>query len=116
MQCEHAFYPVKIEPKRAGTICSCPGHPSDPEKWFTAWFRLARGSSPMMALRLPFVSRLMIFEVRFEQLCSRTRIPVLVSERTLQELLADREARRRLVQEQVELERQRLFAGSFRLR
>lgn len=70
----------------------------------------------MMALRLPFVSRLMVFEVRLEQICSRTRIPVLVSERTLQHLHAEREAHRTLLKQQVEWERQRLYAGSFLLR
>jgi len=69
----------------------------------------------MMALRLPFVSRLMVFDVRFERICSRTRFPVLVSQRTLQGLYEERECRRSLLKDEVEWERQRLYAGSFRL-
>lgn len=70
----------------------------------------------MVALRLPVLSRLMVFEVRLESVCRGDYFPTLVSEHSLEELHHRTMARKTLLREQLALEREKLYSGSMMLR
>jgi hypothetical protein len=70
----------------------------------------------MMALRLPFVSRLMVFEIRLEKICSRERFPALISEASLEDLHTRRLADKDLRKTQLRWEREKIYSGSMMLR
>jgi hypothetical protein len=65
----------------------------------------------MMALRLPFISRLMIFDLRLERICSQSPFPTLVSEKRLQVLHEQAKAQKERCELQTERERLKLYAG-----
>jgi hypothetical protein len=70
----------------------------------------------MMALRLPFVSRLMVFELRLEKMCSREHFPSLVSDKSLVDLHTRALARKELQKTQLNWEREKIYSGSMMLR
>jgi hypothetical protein len=70
----------------------------------------------MMALRLPFFSRLMVFELRLEKICSRDHFPMLVSPDSLEQLHASRVAEKELRRQQLKWEREKIYAGISMLR
>ena len=70
----------------------------------------------MMALRLPFVSRLMILDFRLEKLCSLEHFPSLVSEASLAELHARQVMRKEIEKSQLKWDREKVYSGSMMLR
>jgi hypothetical protein len=65
----------------------------------------------MMALRIPFLSRLMIFDVRLERICPQSPFPILVSEKRLRALHEQAMAQKERCELQTERERMKLYAG-----
>lgn len=72
--------------------------------------------SGMMALRLPFFSRLMVVELRLERLCSREYFPALVSDKSLEELHSRALSRREMDRRQIMWDREKVYSGSMMLR
>lgn len=70
----------------------------------------------MMVLRLPFISRLMVVELRLERLCSREYFPSLVSDESLEALHARAVSRREMDRRQIMWDREKVYSGSMMLR
>ena len=70
----------------------------------------------MMALRLPFISRQMILDLRVEKIYPRDRIPALVTEPYLLDLHQRAIARKDLQKTQYEWDLRKIYSGSMMLR
>ncbi len=70
----------------------------------------------MMVLRLPFVSRLMVLDIRLERWCSREYYPPLVSADDLNDLHQRELHRKEMALTQLRWDREKVYSGSMMLR